>query len=77
MFKRKSTRQNIQNLVDAQRMTMSSVDDREDHEVVSLIPTDIDNKDSDEKCCLLTKDKTNFIKYFSLCVFEYKCYDVF
>ena len=45
MFKRKSTKQNIQNLVDAQHMTMSSVDDREDHGVVSLIPTDIDNKE--------------------------------
>ena len=49
MFKRKSTKQKIQNLVDArQHITMSSIDDGEDHEVVTLI----DNKDLDEKCIL-------------------------
>ena len=50
MFKRKSTKQKIQNLVDAQRVTMSSIDDREDHGVIN--PETLDIETLDEKCIL-------------------------
>ena len=50
MFKRKSTKQKIQNLVDAQHVTMSSIDDREDHGVIN--PETLDIETLDEKCIL-------------------------
>ena len=46
MFKRKSTKRKIQNLVDAQYVTMSSIDDREDH------PETLDIETLDDKIIL-------------------------
>ena len=46
MFKRKSTKRKIQNLVDTQRITMSSIDDREGH------PETLDIETLDDKCIL-------------------------
>ena len=46
MFKRKNTKRKIQNLVDAQYVTMSSIDDREDH------PETLDIETLDDNCIL-------------------------
>ena len=65
MFKRKSTKRKIQNLVDAQCITMSSIDDREDHGVIN--PETLDTETSDEKCILAyTKNELNFLPYLTL-----------